>query len=239
MSGDRDTSRESQITTDRDTIRNWGEAHEMVPVRYEEDGETHVDMVPESAVEDLPVQVAVRAGDELKVAAGRLVRTDRVEDLVLDRAEQHRLLVEAELADLVEEEHAVIGALQMPAAVLGRSGERALDVAEQGGHRRVAANRRAVHIDELTRDLAACPLQLVDAPGEPRLAGPSRAGEKDRIVGGDRDPLDLLDHPVERGVFRVDARFQNRQTFALFLAEPLLDPVVLGQVEIDDAIRAR
>jgi len=52
MSGERDTRRESQITTDTKTIRNWGETHGMVPVRYEEGGETHVDMVPESAVEE-------------------------------------------------------------------------------------------------------------------------------------------------------------------------------------------
>jgi len=52
MSGKRDTRRESQITTDTKTIRNWGETHGMVPVRYEEGGETHVDMVPESAVEE-------------------------------------------------------------------------------------------------------------------------------------------------------------------------------------------
>ncbi|PSQ24180.1 hypothetical protein BRD06_08125 [Halobacteriales archaeon QS_9_67_15] len=52
MSGERDTRRESQITTDTKTIRNWGETHGMVPVRYEEGSETHVDMVPESAVEE-------------------------------------------------------------------------------------------------------------------------------------------------------------------------------------------
>ena len=52
MSGERDTLRESQITTDTETIRNWSETHGMVPVRYEAGGETHVEMVPESAVEE-------------------------------------------------------------------------------------------------------------------------------------------------------------------------------------------
>jgi len=48
MSGNRDTSRESRITTDADTIRGWGETHELTPVRYEESGETRLALVPES-----------------------------------------------------------------------------------------------------------------------------------------------------------------------------------------------
>ncbi|ELZ19906.1 hypothetical protein C475_21449 [Halosimplex carlsbadense 2-9-1] len=48
MSGNRDTSRESQITTDTDTIRGWGDTHELTPVRYEEDGETRLALVRES-----------------------------------------------------------------------------------------------------------------------------------------------------------------------------------------------
>ena len=37
-------------------------------------------------------------------------RADGQEALLLERAQQHRLLVEAELADLVEEQHAAVRA---------------------------------------------------------------------------------------------------------------------------------
>ncbi|WP_459190729.1 hypothetical protein [Halosimplex sp. J119] len=52
MSRQGDTPRESQITTDTDTIRDWGETHEMVPVQYEEGGETRMEFVRESELED-------------------------------------------------------------------------------------------------------------------------------------------------------------------------------------------
>ena len=51
-----------------------------------------------------------------------------------------------------------------------RAGERAADVAEQRRHRRVAAQRRAIHLDERSRDALARLLQLVDAARELRLA---------------------------------------------------------------------
>ena len=76
-------------------------------------------------------QVAVRAGDQLKVARDLVVAAERQEALLLERAQQHRLLVEAELADLVEEQHAAVGAEQQARPVADRAGEGALDVAEQ------------------------------------------------------------------------------------------------------------
>ena len=80
--------------------------------------------------------------DDLAVAA------ERQEPLLLERAQQHRLLVEPELADLVEEEQAAVGAAQQARPVAHRAGERALHVAEERRHRRVAAERGAVHLDE-------------------------------------------------------------------------------------------
>ena len=57
-------------------------------------------------------QVAVGAGDQLEVALRLRVGADGQEALFLDRAQQHGLLVEAELADLVEEQHAAVGRAQ-------------------------------------------------------------------------------------------------------------------------------
>ncbi|WP_123538545.1 hypothetical protein [Halosimplex salinum] len=52
MSGERNTPRESQITSDTDTIRDWGKTHEVSPVRYEEEGETRHSLVRESDIDD-------------------------------------------------------------------------------------------------------------------------------------------------------------------------------------------
>ena len=58
----------------------------------------------EAADADVGAEVTVRAADQLEVAADLGVGADRQEVLLLDRAQQHRLLVGPQLADLVEEE---------------------------------------------------------------------------------------------------------------------------------------
>lgn len=55
------------------------------------------------------VQIAIRAGDELEVAADLAVRAHGKEPFLLDRPQQHRLLVEPELADLVKKQQATVG----------------------------------------------------------------------------------------------------------------------------------
>lgn len=48
-------------------------------------------------------EVAVGAGNQLEVGGDIAVRAQRQEALLLDGAQAHRLLIEAELADLVED----------------------------------------------------------------------------------------------------------------------------------------
>ena len=55
-----------------------------------------------------------------------------------------------QIADLVEEERAAIGELELADALLQRTGERALLVAEQRALDEIARNRRHVHGDERT-----------------------------------------------------------------------------------------
>src|SRR6185295_6727069 len=64
------------------------------------------EVLPEAAGSDVDGEIAVGAGEEQELALRLAVRAHRQERLVLERAQEHRLLVEAELADLVEEEHA-------------------------------------------------------------------------------------------------------------------------------------
>jgi hypothetical protein len=72
----------------------------------------------------------VGARDELEVARHFAVGADREEALFLDRLEQHRLLVGAEFADLVEKQQPAVGRAQQAGARRLRAGERALDMAE-------------------------------------------------------------------------------------------------------------
>lgn len=52
MSRESDNNRDRQITTDENTIRAWGDAHGVVPVRDRRAGETHLDVVSESERRD-------------------------------------------------------------------------------------------------------------------------------------------------------------------------------------------
>src|SRR5262245_6057816 len=60
-------------------------------------------VLTESAARDAVGEVPVGAGDELEVALDLLVGADWKEGLVLDGAQEHRLLVESQLADFVQE----------------------------------------------------------------------------------------------------------------------------------------
>ncbi|MCG3130867.1 MAG: hypothetical protein FLDDKLPJ_01641 [Phycisphaerae bacterium] len=181
-------------------------------------------------------EVAVRAADQLEIAGRQPVRPERVEPLLLDRRKQHGLLLHAQFADFVEKQHAAVRLAQMPRPVARRPGERPALVSEERGHRPVAADRRAVHLDELARDLAPQLLQFVDSPRELRLARAGGPGQEDRRLRVNRDVLDLVDHAVERGVARLDPGFEKRGGLALLHGEALGDAVVARQVEVDDRV---
>jgi hypothetical protein len=76
--------------------------------------------------------------------------------------QQHRLLIGAEFADLIEEEQTAIGCTEQPGAVALRAGEGAPHMAEERACRSVAAERGAVHFDESAGELMPLLLQLED-----------------------------------------------------------------------------
>ena len=126
-------------------------------------------------------EIAVRAGDQLKVAAHLAVRAHR-QNSFLDRAQQHGLLVQAQLADLVEEQHAAVGRAQQARRGPASAPVKApLHVAEQRRHRGVAAQRRAVHLDERRPPPGAAPssARRSGAPAAtcPRRWAPSAASD--------------------------------------------------------------
>src|SRR5262249_10790852 len=96
-------------------------------------------VIAETATADGLAELAVGTRDELELALHLAIGADRQERLVLDRAQEHRLLVQAKLADLVEQEHPSVGRAQQARPALHGAGERALDVAEERGHRGIAA----------------------------------------------------------------------------------------------------
>ena len=98
---------------------------------------------------DGDLEILVRPGDELKVARSFPIRAHRVERLLLQGTEEHRLLVYAKLSDLVEKQHPVVRLLQQPWPVRGCPRERAFRMPEESTHGGIAPEHRAVDLREL------------------------------------------------------------------------------------------
>ena len=80
---------------------------------------------------DLRVQVAVGRGDDAHVDGDVGLAADRAEPALLQDAQQLHLQVQRQLADLVEEERAAVGAAEAARAVGDGAGEGAAHVAEE------------------------------------------------------------------------------------------------------------
>ena len=195
-------------------------------------------VVAEAAFQHRRLQVAVGPGDQLEIAFDLLVAADRQEALFLQRAQQHRLFVLAELADLVEEQQALVGRAQQAGAIGRGAGVGALDVAEQGAHRAVAAQGRAVHFDEAPGQLMLLLFQFEYAPRQLALAGAGRAHQQDRRLRARGHGLDLLDHAVEGRIARGDAALEQVAVVQALVGEALGDAVVARQVQVDHRVRA-
>src|SRR5205814_10275422 len=77
-----------------------------------------------------------------------LLRSERRDESVLQKAEELDLKRGGDLADLVEKERAAVRARERAAAVLARVGEGAARSAEQLGLEQRVGNRAAVQSDE-------------------------------------------------------------------------------------------
>ena len=82
------------------------------------------------------------------VDLGELRRAEALDLLALEDAEELRLQLEGQLADLVEEDRAAVGRLERAGALPVGAGERAPLVTEELGLDQVLADRAAVHDDE-------------------------------------------------------------------------------------------
>src|SRR5262249_42679812 len=98
---------------------------------YAYDGQPMVQVRAEASSFDFARQIAVGRGNHAHVdtTVGRV--TDASDGSLLQHAQQARLQLRLELADLVQEQGSLVGALECAHAITGRAGERAADVAEQ------------------------------------------------------------------------------------------------------------
>ena len=153
-----------------------------------EDLEPVIEVLAEAAVGDHLVEVAVGGGDEADVGPDRVVAAEALEPAVLQEAEHLGLGGRRHVADLVEEDGAAVGLLELadPAAV--GAGEGALLVAEELALQEGLGDGGAV--DGQEGGLAAEAV-LIDGPGDQFLAGPALAGDQDGhvLAGGAADGL--------------------------------------------------
>ena len=166
--------------------------------------------------------------DDPGVDRDRLAAADPLDHPLLQEAQQLDLQRQRDVADLVEEQRAAMGELDLALGGLDRAGEGALLVAEQLGLEQVLGDRGAVDRDEAA---AAAPARLVDAAGEQLLAGAAGAEQHHRDVGIG-DPLDGA-----RDLRHFGRGGDHRAEHGAVVADLLLEPPVLGldAVELEGA----
>ena len=129
---------------------------------------------------DLLLEVGVGGRDDAHIDLDLLPPADALDDLVLQEAQQLDLQRMRQIADLVEEQRALIGALDLADGLLHRAGEGAALVAEQLAFQQVLRDRAAVDGDE--RLLGARP-EVVQRLRQRLLAGAAFAQQQHRHVG--------------------------------------------------------
>src|SRR5690606_33495580 len=131
------------------------------------------------------------------------------------------------VADLVEDQRAAVGLLELARAILGGAGERALHVAEELALDQLRGTRRAVHLDQrlLAARRALVQRRRDELLARAVLAGDQHARRRRRAAG------DLLDQ-------RADARARpNDLAVALDALAQLR--VLLAQGEVADRVAQR
>ena len=102
-------------------------------------------VLAEAAVLHLALQVDVGGGDDAHVDLDRLHAAEAHELAFLHHAQQLGLRLDRDVADLVEEDAALVGEVEQALLRIDRAGERALDVPEQRGFEQVG--RQVARID--------------------------------------------------------------------------------------------
>src|SRR6185369_9931312 len=130
---------------------------------------------------------------------------------VLEHAQELRLQLERQLADLVEEERALAGVLEVSRLRLRRSGEGALRASEKRGLVERGRDRGAVE-REIGQGRACA--EVVQREGDPFLGAPGLAFDERRKCGRGIQ-IDLAAKPGERRALADDGAFILGRTRAV------------------------
>ena len=144
-----------------------------------EDVQPVIEVFAEAALGHLLGQIAVGGRDDAHVDLDRALGADRIDLALLQRAQQLDLHVERQLADLVQEQGAAVGLLELAQVLVGGAGEAALFVAEQDRFDQILRDGAAVDGDER---LAGALGAAVHGAGDQFLADAALAQDQD----GDR-----------------------------------------------------
>src|SRR5438876_6796572 len=146
-----------------------------------DDVQAVVQVFPELVRPHGGLEAAIGGGDEPHVGADDLLAADAGELAVLEHVQELGLEPQRRLPDLVEEERALIGRLELPRLLPIRARECALLVTEQLGLEQLTGKRGAVHLQELAMGAWR---RLVDRPGHHFLADSALTSQQHGGVGG-------------------------------------------------------
>src|SRR5258706_15449121 len=193
-------------------------------------------------------ELAVRGGNDAHVEGNRARRADGAHLARLDHAQQLHLQRQRHVADLVEEERALVRRDEQAALVGDGAGERSLHVAEELAFQQRLGNRAAVDRDE---GLVGARARAVDRAREELLAAAAFALDEDaRVARGDalgfreevlhqrgtRDDV-LAPQLADARLLRGAAAVQRER--ALHVVQELFGVVGLGQVAEHAALGGR
>ena len=199
-----------------------------------EHAEAIVEILAEPPLAHVGGEVAVGRRDDAHVDGARRVVADAFVLPLLEYAEQLGLEVEREVADLVEEDRALLGEPEASGAIAHRPGERAADVAEELALEHLARDGAAVDLDERA---PRAPAPFVDLPREELLPGPRLAQDQHRRVGRG-DELDLGEDVPQRLALPDDATEGERDLDLLtqvgvLVLQLQVAALALGQLRLD------
>ena len=228
-----------------------------------DDVEPVVEVLAEATLQDRPLQILVGGGDDPHVHAHHALAAHAREVAVLQHVQELGLQRRMQVADLVEEDRALVGRLELADLLLVGAGERAPLVTEQLALQQIVGHGRAVHLDEGAR---ASHGEIVDGPGHDdpaevphplalpqrqllahgRRRGHGLRARRRRQHRGDR-LVDLTgrerrlqqrvgrdhDAPVERAAARTAAERDDRAGIAALGLQPADQPGAVSAVQIE------
>ena len=168
---------EKMMREERDVVAAFAERREM---KFD-DVEAVEKVLAEFALLDHVEQIAIGGGDEADIDVDSFVAAEAFERFFLKHAEKFGLQAEAEVADFVEEEGAVVGGFDAALTAEESSGKGAFFVAEEFVFDEIFGEVGAGEGDERA---SAAQTFVMDGAGEEFLAGAGFAGDEHVDVAG-------------------------------------------------------